>query len=29
VRWRDLTENYRERPAPETILAAIDAMRAR
>jgi peroxiredoxin len=26
VRWRDLTENYRLRPKPETILAAIDRM---
>ena len=26
VRWRDLTDNYRLRPDPETILAAIDNM---
>jgi peroxiredoxin len=24
VRWRDLTDNYRLRPRPDTILAAID-----
>lgn len=28
VRWRDLTDNYRLRPQPETILAAVDHMRA-
>lgn len=26
VRWRDLTDNYRLRPRPETILAAIDRL---
>ena len=26
VRWRDLTENYRYRPRPEALLAAIDAV---
>lgn len=26
VRWRDLTENFRLRPRPEAILAAIDAL---
>jgi peroxiredoxin len=26
VRWRDLTENYRRRPRPEAILAALDAL---
>jgi peroxiredoxin len=24
IRWRDITDNYRLRPQPETILAAID-----
>jgi peroxiredoxin len=28
VRWRDVTENYRLRPQPETILAALDRLRA-
>ena len=27
VRWRDLTENYRYRPRPEALLAAIDGVR--
>lgn len=26
VRWRDLTDNYRLRPQPETILAQIDGL---
>src|SRR5262245_66261154 len=26
IRWRDLTENYRLRPKPDSILAAIDAL---
>lgn len=26
VRWRDLTENFRQRPRPEAILAAVDAL---
>jgi peroxiredoxin Q/BCP len=26
VRWRDVTSNYRLRPRPETILAAIDRL---
>ncbi len=26
VRWRDITDNYRLRPQPETILAAIDRL---
>jgi peroxiredoxin len=29
VRWRDLTDNYRLRPRPETILAAIDRLDSR
>ena len=28
VRWRDVTDNYRLRPQPETILAAVDHMSA-
>jgi len=28
VRWRDLTDNYRYRPHPDAILAAIDALGA-
>ena len=28
VRWRDLTENYRLRPRPQTIVAAIDRITA-
>jgi len=28
VRWRDLTDNYRLRPQPETILTAVDDLRA-
>ncbi len=26
VRWRDLTQNYRIRPRPQTILAQVDGM---
>ena len=26
IRWRDLTENFRLRPKPDSILAAIDAL---
>jgi peroxiredoxin len=29
IRWRDLTENYRERPSPTAILAALDALPTR
>jgi len=28
IRWRDVTDNYRLRPRPDTILAAIDRMSA-
>jgi peroxiredoxin len=28
VRWRDLTENYRIRPRPETLLAQVRRLRA-
>ncbi len=27
IRWRDVTENYRLRPKPDAVLAAIDALK--